>query len=342
MEELQKNNNRTPILLVSLILLIFFATGFLSNISDKETEPPIYTILNPPSDVTCMVEQNGVLWVGGKTGVIGIDIETREVLDIECDERMTYTRNMLLDGDTLWIGHDRGLTRYTPHGCETLTDEDGMITDRVNCIMKDSSGSLWVGTWHGAYYLRDGVWNSLTKADGLLDNYVNTMIEDSHGGIWYGSYSAPLGGISIILDGEWQYFSTDNGLVHNNIVQFFEDTDGSIWASTGLMNVGAVVRFEFHDGVWDIAQIYDESEGLPLGKIRSIYRDPEGFLWIGSENNGLAVETKSGVKILTTKNGLSHDEVKVYYLDPYENLWLGTRNGITILSKSDIAEIEGK
>jgi len=339
---LQKNSNRTPIIVLSLVLLILAATGYMSKISEKNPEPPIYTILNPPSDVTCMVPQDNILWVGGKAGVVGINIATHEVSDIDCDERMTYTRHMLLDGDTLWIGHDRGLTRYTSTGCETLTEEDGMVTDRVNYLMKARDGTLWAGTWHGAYHLRDGVWSRITEADGLLDNYVNTMIEDSHGGIWYGSYTAPLGGISINMNGEWQYFSTDNGLVHNNIVQFFEDTDGSIWVSTGLMSVGAAVRFEYHDGKWEIAEILDDSNGLPLGKIRSVYRDADGYLWIGSENNGLAVETTDGFSILTMDNGLSNDEVKVYYLDPNGALWLGTRNGITILSKQDIDEIRSK
>jgi hypothetical protein len=167
------------------------------------------------------------------------------------------------------------------------------------------------------------------------------MIEDSHGGIWYGSYTAPDGGISIYMDGEWQYFTTDNGLIHNNIVQFFEDTDGSIWVSTGLMDVGAAIRFDYNDGVWEIAEALDDSDDLPLGKIRSVYRDPDGFLWIGSENNGLSVETASGFRILTTEDGLSHDEVKVYFMASDGGLWLGTRNGITILSVDDLVDIRG-
>jgi ligand-binding sensor domain-containing protein len=338
---LQKNNNLTPIIVLALVALTLLATGYISKQPKTDQEPPIYTILNPPDDVTCMVEQNNVLWVGGKAGVIGIDIETHEAFYIDCDERMTYTRHMLLDGDTLWIGHDRGLTRYTQSGYTTLTAGDGMVEDRVNFLMKTSDGTLWAGTWHGAYYYREGEWSRITKDDGLLDNFVNTMIEDNHGGIWYGSYVAPLGGISINMNGEWQYFNTENGLVHNNIVQFFEDEDGSIWASTGLMSVGAAIRFEYRDDKWVIAEVFDNTDGLPLGKIRSVFRDSDGLLWIGSENEGLAVETPNGFKILKMADGLSNDEVKVYYVDPAGNLWLGTRNGITILSRSDIAEIRG-
>ena len=335
-----EKNNTTPILVLGLVALILGGMIYLVNQNPPEIEPPVWTILNPPSDVTCMVEQDGVLWVGGKAGVVSIDIETKEVEDIPCSERMTYTRHMLLDGDTLWIGHDRGLTRYTADGCRTLTEQEGMVDDRVNYLLK-TNDTLWAGTWHGAYYLRDSEWNRITVNDGLLDNYVNTMIEDSYGGIWFGSYTAPNGGISIYMDGEWQYFSTDNGLVHNNIVQFFEDTDGSIWVSTGLMDVGAAIKFTYNGEAWEIAEVLDDSDGLPLGKIRSVYRDPDGYLWIGSENNGLSVETDEGFKILTTEDGLSHDEVKVYFVASDGGLWLGTRNGITVLSKDDLVDIRG-
>ena len=336
-----EKNNTTPILVLGLVALILGGMMYLVKQDPPEVEPPIWTILNPPSDVTCMVEQDGVLWVGGKAGVVSIDIETKEVTDIPCSERMTYTRHMIVDGDTLWIGHDRGLTLYTADECRTLTEQEGMVDDRVNYLMKASDGVLWAGTWHGAYFLKEGIWNKITEDDGLLDNYVNTMIEDDYGGVWYGSYTAPKGGISIYMDGEWQYFSTENGLVHNNIVQFFKDTDGSIWASTGLMNIGAAVRFEYNGGKWVIAEILDDSDGLPLGKIRSVYRDPDGYLWIGSENNGLSLEIADGFRILTTDDGLSHDEVKVYFVASDGGLWLGTRNGITILSKDDLVDIRG-
>jgi ligand-binding sensor domain-containing protein len=315
--------------------------GYMGRQSPPETEPSKYTILDPPSDVTCMVEQDDILWVGGKEGVVKIDIETKSVQDIQCDERMTYTRHMLIYNETLWIGHDRGLTWYNNSGCKTLTEKDGMVEDRVNYLMEASDGALWAGTWHGAYYYKGG-WKCITEADGLLDNYVNVMIEDKYGGIWFGSNTAPKGGISIYIGGEWQYFTTDNGLVHNTIVHFYEDTDGSIWASTGLLDIGAAIKFQYVDGEWKIGKVLDDSNGLPEGKIRSVYRDNDGYLWVGSEDNGLAIEDHDGFNILTRDDGLSHGEVKVYYVDKDNNIWLGTRSGITLLSKSDIEKIRNK
>jgi ligand-binding sensor domain-containing protein len=341
-EKLQKNSNLTPIIVLALVALTLFGMAYISKQDTGDSEPPVYTILNPPGDVTSMVEQDETLWVGGKEGVVGIDIETHTVFEIDSSERMTYTRHMLLDGETLWIGHDRGLTWYNSSGCKTLSSEDGMVDDRVNYLMKTSDDTLWAGTWHGAYFYRGGEWGRITVSDGLLDNYVNVIYEDSHGNLWYGSYVAPNGGISIHKpNGEWQYFTTENGLVHNNIVQFYEDTDGSIWVSTGLMTVGAAIRFEWNDDLWQIVEVLDDADGVPLGKIRSVFRDSQGYLWVGSENDGLAIETSAGFKILRREDGLSHDEVKVYYVDPYGSIWLGTRDGLTIMTESDLEEIRG-
>ena len=57
-----------------------------------------------------------------------------------------------------------------------------------------------------------------------------------------------------------------------------------------------------------------------------------GTLWIGSEYDGLAFMTHGRWRVLTKKDGLSHDEVKTIVEDEDGNLWLGTADGITKLS----------
>ena len=59
-EELPKNSNLTPILVLVLVGLTLAATAYFSKPTETTTAPK-YTILNPPGDITCMVEQNGTL-----------------------------------------------------------------------------------------------------------------------------------------------------------------------------------------------------------------------------------------------------------------------------------------
>lgn len=287
-----------------------------------------------------MVDSGDIIWVGGKDGVVGINEVTHELVDFNCDQRVTYTRNMLWEDGVLWIGHDRGLTRWTEESWYTFTEEDGMVSDRVNWVTRSSDGVLWVGTWHGAYYNDGSGWDRITTSDGLIDNNVNTIKQHSNGDIWFGSYTTPEGGISVLTEEGWQYFSTNNGLIHNNIVQFFEDTDGSMWASTGLLTVGAGVRFEHGSGEWSISDLLTSEDGIPEGKVRSIFRDSSGVLWVGTEDKGMALIDESGIRIISAEDGLSHDEVKVYLEDRFGNLWLGTRDGVTVLSQENVTNIK--
>lgn len=334
------SNNRTSIIVIVLVALVLGSMAILGNKEPVIEEPPVWTIIRPPTDVTTMVDSGEIIWVGGKEGVIGVNEETHELVEFPCEQRLTYTRNMLWEDGVLWIGHDRGLTRWTEDGWYTYNEEDGMVTDRVNWVMRDKDGVLWAGTWHGAYFNDGSGWDRITTSDGLLNNYVNTIKQHSNGDIWFGSYVSPEGGISVKTSDGWQYFSTENGLVHNNIVQFFEDTDGSMWVCTGLLNIGAGVRFEYENRVWVIKQLLTSEDGIPGGKIRSVYRDKQGILWVGTEDKGLALLDDAGIRVISIENGLSHDEVKVYLEDGLGNLWLGTRDGITVLTRENIANIK--
>jgi ligand-binding sensor domain-containing protein len=327
-------------IVIGLVVLLLGSMAVLSKQEPPKEEDPIWTIIRPPSDVTSMVDAGDIIWVGGKDGVIGVNEDTHELIDFPCEQRLTYTRNMLWEDGVLWIGHDRGLTRWTEDDWYTYTEDDGMVTDRVNWIMRDMDGVLWAGTWHGAYFDDGSGWGKITTEDGLLNHNVNTITQHSNGDLWFGSYTTPDGGISVLTDDGWMYFSTENGLIHNNIVQFFEDTDGAMWASTGLMTVGAGVRFELIEGEWAIEQLLTSEDGIPEGKVRSIFRDSGDVLWVGTEDLGMALMDDMGVRIISTASGLSNDEVKVYFEDRYENLWLGTRDGITVLTREDITNIK--
>lgn len=334
------SSNKTSVIVMGLVVLILGSMAILGRRAPPEPEEPIWTIIRPPSDVTTMVDAGDIIWVGGKEGVIGINELTHEQVEFPCEQRLTYTRNMLWEDGVLWIGHDRGLTRWTEDGWYTFTEEDGMVTDRVNWVMRDRDGVLWAGTWHGAYYDDGSGWDRLTATDGLIDNNVHTIRQHSNGDIWFGSYTTPEGGISVMTEEGWRYFSTENGLVHNNIVQFYEDTDGSMWASTGLLTVGAGVRFELDQGEWVIGELMTSEDGIPEGKVRSIFRDSGGVLWVGTEDKGMALVDENGIRIISDENGLSHDEVKVYLEDDYGHLWLGTRDGITLLTREEIDRID--
>ncbi|MCX6648615.1 MAG: transcriptional regulator [Candidatus Bathyarchaeota archaeon] len=330
-------SRQNTIVAVSLVLVLAVLGGFalLKPTEEKAKPTGPWTIIRPPSDVTCMVPIGDTLWVGGKLGIVGVKLQGFEVVDFPYDVKLSYVRHMIVDGDALLVGHDNGLTVFSGSTYRTYTAADGLVDGRVNYLLISRSGELWVGTTQGAYHKSGDQWLRVTTQDGLLSDQVNVMLEDGNGGLWFGSDVAPLGGISILKDGTWTHFTTDNGLPHNDVNSFYMDHDGSVWAATGLLDVGGAVHFVEQDGVWVISEVLTVKDGLPEGKVRSVYRDPSGVLWIGSENAGLARIEAGRIRVFAEAQGLSHSEVKVLWTDSSGNLWLGTRNGVTVLSPED-------
>lgn len=337
---MSKASGRTAFLAVGLVAVLLLLFSVFIKPDEPEAEEPIWTIIQPPDDITSWAPMGGTLWVGGKSGVIGVDIVSHETVPLPCDTRFSYVRDLLVEGETLWVAHDNGLTRLSGGDCYTFTLEDGVWEERVTSLYRDTEGVLWAGSASGAFYLEDGEWSKITSEDGLIDDMVNKIEEDDRGGLWFGSYVAPRGGLSILMDGEWTYFTTENGLPHNNINSIYRDVDGSMWIATGLLSVGGAVHFTYTEDGWAIDTVLDHTDGLPMGKIRSIYRDPGGVLWIGHESDGLSIVGEGGVRVLTTEDGLSNNEVKVMWHDPDGNMWLGTRFGITIIYSQELLNID--
>jgi ligand-binding sensor domain-containing protein len=296
-----------------------------------QAQTPGWSILRPPSDVYALAIDHDSLWAGGKDGVMQLDLRTGMVIEtLKCDEKLEYVRALLADEDgTLWIGHETGLSRKDANGCITLTEKDGLPDKRVNALLRDKAGQLWVGTWSGAAIQSDGTWRTINNRDGLLVDMVNVIMEDAQGEMWFGSAIAPQGGLSILYNGQWKYLTTADGLPHNNIQALVQDPQGAVWAATGLLDRGGTARLIKNGNTWSVTQVFDSQNGLAGNKGRSLLVDQAGRLWIGSEYDGLALQTLTGWKIFTTKDGLSQNEIKVMKLDGSGNLWIGTRDGLT-------------
>jgi hypothetical protein len=162
----RQNLTVAAVLLVVVSVLGAFALRPVPEVKPKEGP---FTIIRPPSDVTCMVPLGDALWVGGKLGILGISIDDHQTIDFPYDVKLSYVRHMILDGGSLLVGDDAGLTVFTGSAYETIRAVDGLIDGRVNYLLRSSGGELWVGTAQGAYHSSGDTWLRVTKADGLRE-----------------------------------------------------------------------------------------------------------------------------------------------------------------------------
>lgn len=83
-------------------------------------------------------------------------------------------------------------------------------------------------------------------------------------------------------------------------------------------------------------QVWDADSGLPHSTVTSIAQTPDGYLWIGTLNGGLA--RFDGVRFVDFHPGntpaLKSFEIKKLLVDPQETLWVGTVEG-TLVSYRD-------
>lgn len=109
----------------------------------------------------------------------------------------TYTRGVGLASDYilslyqdnrgfLWIGTDRGVSRYDGENFRNFSTEDGLSSNMIYNIFQASDGAMWFGTYEGGACRFDGnKFQSFTIKDGLPSNSVNAITEDRFGRMYF-------------------------------------------------------------------------------------------------------------------------------------------------------------
>jgi ligand-binding sensor domain-containing protein/signal transduction histidine kinase len=182
---------------------------------------------------------NGDVWVGTPDGlnrIRGNRIDAYTSADGLPDD---FIRSLLVDNDqSLWIGTRRGLVHWaTPgvsagSGMQVLTQANGLGSNTVGALARDTKGDLWAATFTGLSRLHDGQITNFTTANGLSSNVLTALLPRNDGtmligtqdhglNIWDGAKFAPLSGggvnqltIHAILDDQngHLWFATDDGI----------------------------------------------------------------------------------------------------------------------------------
>ena len=179
----------------------------------------------------------------------------------------------------------------------------------AECIMADSAGFLWIG-YNGMGLKRfDPETNTYTHyehnaddPESLSSNYVSVMLVDHLGNFWVGSQ----GGLDRLdqQSGKFIHYhhnaSDPSSLSNNNVRSLFEDRQGTLWVGTGFTwdrnNQGGLNRFNRQQNNFT-RYLHDPANAHSLidNKVRAIFEDDHGNLWIGTRGNGIhLLDRKSG------------------------------------------------
>lgn len=119
-----------------------------------------------------------------------------------------YVLSVFTDGSTQWFGTDEGLAKHAgteaKKNWQSFYQQDGLISNVIQCINKDLVGRMWFGTPSGLTVFNGNQWQSYTKSDGLVGNNVICIAIDLDGSLWFGTDS----GVSNFNGGIWTSYTT--------------------------------------------------------------------------------------------------------------------------------------
>jgi signal transduction histidine kinase/ligand-binding sensor domain-containing protein len=129
-----------------------------------------------------------------------------------------------------------------------------------------------------------------------------------------------------------QAWTTENGLPQNSVTSILQTRDGYLWLGT----LGGLARF---DGVEFTVFNTVTTPQLKSNRIRTLYEDSEGSLWIGTEHGGLTRYRQGVFTNYSASDGLPSTSVLSIAGGAGGDLWVGTLDGLTRLHAGVFTQI---
>jgi len=124
-----------------------------------------------------------------------------------------------------------------------------------------------------------------------------------------------------------QVWTAAEGLPGNTVTDLLQKSDGYLYIGT----YDGLVRF---DGVKFTILNKNTVSDFRCVSARTIFEDTDGNLWVGSNDEGVAKISSSGIEMFTTDNGLPNNSIRDIAQDKSGNIWIGTSNGVVFLTPS--------
>jgi len=241
--------------------------------------------------------------------------------------------------ESIWIAHSKGVTQYSDGDWRQLSSTEIGLNGPAYTVLSEPSGAVWIGG-EGGLTRGDGTsFARVTLPTNTALTAVSTLFRDSNGGLWVGSDSHTNGGLHSLDNGsDWQTYSVGSELQHASVTGIVEDGNGTLWVATGFAGRGAVSLL--HEGVWSKLERHIE---LDNRKVRSVFEDQSGQIWLGYEYDGLSVFDGQTWFNISHTDGLAGEEVKAVLQDESGTYWIATPQGLSVIEQDSwkIGEVSG-
>jgi ligand-binding sensor domain-containing protein/signal transduction histidine kinase len=252
------------------------------------------------------------LWVGGsKLLRLAGNAAVEYSLGAEASQNRVKSITDTVDG-TVWVGTISGLQRMAPQDASFKPVHEVKGTVRVMREMSD--GTLWIGTiGRGVVTYRDNHFSGISVPDPLPSNTVLNLFEDIERNIWIGTQ----GGMLRLIKTPVRTVKLPDA-ADSDAETVYQDRTGDLW-------VAAVNLFRVHDGK---AARYN-FPGTTGVRVRNVFRDRDGALWIGTEGRGAYRQIGERFVHYSTTEGLVNNFVRAFLQGRDGSVWIATDEGVS-------------
>ena len=335
---------------------MWFGTRFGLNRYDGKTFktyiPDAGDTLSIPSfKPTALCEDNeGNLWIGTMdAGIARFNKQTETFIRFQYDPDddrsliSNHIEKLYVDTEgTLWIGSKEGLCRYNAvDGSfeQIRLFQDRMVdqtTRQVMAISEFPNGTLWVGTENAALLrmsLEDMQIEVIREPEAYSSTYISCLQPDTvRNCLWVGYFGWTLFKYDSI-DGlrpflTWEQSRTDAMIAGIGHLQL--DRNGELWIATAQ----AIVRHDPDRLTFDEHRADpNQMDKLQDDGIYSLYIDPQGNVWVGTEAGGVSKYSPGLIRFKhiqaekSSDNSLLANGIFSIEEDSSGNIWFGTTGG---------------
>jgi len=266
----------------------------------------------------------------------------------------------------MWFGTQNGLNKYDGYTFTNyLHDSDNPVSLMGSFVMgitEDSEGNLWIGTESGLnkydrsidgfirynHDIIDGGLNMFDRDNekfiqykhdddnpySLSSNDIIAIFEDNRNNLWIGSMNGDLDLFDRGNELFYHQYYKNKKLTNNEIWNIAGDSEGNIWVCTYRSGLYQIYLNE--KGDYDIIHYkhdVNDDSSISGNAIFTVFEDSRGWLWVGTENEGLNIFDRDN-KIFNRyradffdDKGLNNNSIWSIYEDRTGNLWIGTHAG---------------
>lgn len=273
--------------------------------------------------------------------------------------------------DRIWFAVKRNEGCYVMEGDSIyqFSTEQGLVQERALCFLRDSRDNMWIGSFgKGASVYGVDLFEHFNESTGLESGRSYGIYEDAELGLLIGGH----GGMHTLVDGKFQKLDFFPSLEDVEIYDIYRDEFGDLWvaaAGQGIFRQRTNGDVDFYpiprgqtNWIFDMGEggdgqmyfvgytglmtlkedtlVHVELNGLPVNhQMWVIQKDPDGNLWMGSENSGLVAWTfdsntrtyADSLVVFGQESGIgktaSGIRVMDLLLDDQDNIWLTLRPG---------------